>query len=765
MKRLLAFLIAWLGAGVVACGPADVGPETARAFAEARELRQLLVEGAARPPVTSADTGRLLALGYLERTRLGLGSPFRLADQLLVDPRLDESLRTRTAWAVLAMVYDGQSYAVDPRVLDSLFINPAANGPGAAAAELRRIETTVLGSESPRSGELAIRMAFANAGAERVVRTTAPLTAARAAAQVRDRALARADLLRLLRAARVEQRSPIHLIPAWRLTRRFMVERPVLERPSVEEELAAVARVPELMRALREDGMAPLREVESPVAAPSRRMLAWPSFGTGSEPPLPVGDGLPPLLSPQAARHLAALPQAHMAPPLAPIVVAVRASRDRVLGEQHVSAAVRLARSHYLGRAVNEELLVAEYDGLGNLAGRYVAEATLWAASALRPLAQEAPWFAGSGGPSEAELRQRFGLAAVSFDREVPKEWRPYYRRRLASALEDMQRVLPGFSTVGLGVHFGREPLVSALAVHDPAARAIVLPLGTGGGALAHELAHDLDWQAATRESRRRGEYSTDRAVREQRGPLAASVQGLTTAALEAPSTANHFRPPHGVRPTEVFAASADWFVAAALAREGRMNGYLTAVQDELLTGYAAVPPPDLRGQTGEATLAVLGQMTIVPEPVRSWFQLHFGRQREPSAYERARRVLEVGAAPAVASSAGAIVASVSAASGVLLPPDLLPAHGPSLDPFLSWPGCAARDADDSALARARRQASALAAESVARRLMARRRGDLSDPVARAAAGAPVDPALLEGELRRLTAVVLGSVERSESGC
>src|SRR5690606_6948876 len=146
-----------------------------------------------------------------------------------------------------------------------------------------------------------------------------------------------------------------------------------------------------------------------------------------------------------------------------------------------------------------EESLVAEYDRLGNLAGRHAAEATLWAASALRPMAQETPWFPGSGGPSTAELRQRFGLASVSFDREVPAEWRPFYQRGLARALDDLQRVLPDFSTAGLGVHFGQQPLASALAVHDPATRTIFLPLSTGGGALAHELAHDLDWQAGLR--------------------------------------------------------------------------------------------------------------------------------------------------------------------------------------------------------------------------------------------------------------------------
>lgn len=754
-----------MGAALAACGTVDMEPETARAFAEARAFRQALVESTALPATTVGDTGRLIALGYLERARLGMGSPFRLVDQLLVDPRLRDSLRMRTAWAVLAMVYDGQAYAVDATALDSLFVVPTANGPGVRVAQLRRLERTVREAETPRAGEFAIRMAFANAAAERVVRSTAPLTASRAAAQLRDRALAREDLLALLRAAREQNRSPVRLVPAWRLARRFRVEQPVLEPPTAEEEMAAVALVPELVRALREDGQAPLREVESLVEAPSRRAMPWSRRGDPEDGGAPGGGELPSLLSPLAARRLAALPQVRSLPPSAPVTVAIRASRERILEEKGTSVAVKRARTRFLDAAVNEESLVAEYGRLGSLAGRHAAEATLWAASALRPMAQETPWFPGSGGPTAAELRQRFGLASVSFDQEVPAEWRPYYRRQLATALDDMQRVLPDLSVAGLGVHFGQQPLTSALAVHDPSSRTILLPLGTGGGALAHELAHDLDWQAALRTSRRRGEYSTDRAVREQEGSLATLVQGLTTATLEAPSAANQFRPPHAVRPTEVFAASADWFIAAALAREGRLNGYLTAVQDELLTGYAAVPPPDLRGQTGEATLAVLDQMTTVPLPVRSWFQSNFGRQRQPSSYERARRVLDIGGGTNVAPALAAPVAWAAGASELLLSPSPSRSRARSLDPFVSWPGCMARGADDSELARAREDASTLAAESVARRLMARRRGDLADPIARVATGAPVDPALLEGELRRLTAVVLGGVESSESGC
>src|SRR5687768_373250 len=44
--------------------------------------------------------GDAVALGYLERLRLGLGSPFRLAEYALRDPRLDSIARRRVAAAV-----------------------------------------------------------------------------------------------------------------------------------------------------------------------------------------------------------------------------------------------------------------------------------------------------------------------------------------------------------------------------------------------------------------------------------------------------------------------------------------------------------------------------------------------------------------------------------------------------------------------------------------------------------------------------------------
>lgn len=743
------------------CRPPDVGPETARAFNDAREFRLTLVEGAARAPLTAGDSARLLALGYLERTRLGLGSPFRLVDLILNDPRLTEPVRTRTAWAVLTMIYDGESYAVDPIALDSLFVTPAANGPGSAEEQERRIERAVLGADTPRAGELAVRLAYANAAAERLVRTSAVMTAARAAAQVRDRATAQADLLSLLRAAREERRSAVHMVPEWRLARRFAVEQPTLVAPLPEEERSAVAAVPALMAELRSAGLSPLRGLVSPVL-PAVRADSRDGADGGHR------ERRESLLTPAVARRLGALPQLRALPPSAPVIIALTASRERILGEGGMSSVLRQARLGFINETATEEELVAAYAALGSHAGRQVAEATLWAASGLRTSAQEQPWFPGSGGPSADELRQRYGLAVVSFDREVPTEWRPYYRRMLATALDDMRRILPDLSVAGLGVHFSMRAVESALAVHDPRTRTIVLPLRTGAGAIAHELAHDLDWQMAARTLKRRGQYSTDQAVREQRGSLALSVRGLTAATLEAPGPANQFQPSHSRRPTEVFAASADWFVAAALAREGRLDGYLSAVQDDLLTGYAAVAAPDMHGRTGEATLAVLNEMTFVPEALEAWFRSHYGRERQPTALERARRVLDVDAIPAMRDVGGNVARSATlswegSARATLTTPSLLTSLDQPPDPFQHWPACIVEDRDDTPLTVARRNAAGLAAESVARRMLVRHRGrTVGDPIAMALAGAPVDPARMQAELRKLTDLVLDQVDAAE---
>jgi hypothetical protein len=631
-------------------------------------------------------------------------------------------------------------------VLDSLFANPSAERPGTSEAVLARLEREV--GADPRVGEQTVRLAFSLLDAEGLLRPAVQQVPPRVAAQLRDRRLARQDLLRLLRVARTEQVSPLSLVPSWRLARRFAVEQPVLAALDPEREAAAVAGVPAL-----------LAELRARAAATDAGMDAGTEAAAAEAAADVVEMADRSLLSPAAGARLAALPQTRALPPASPVVIALSASRDRIVQAPGL-AAKRRARLAFATGATTEETLVARYAALGPARDRRAAQATLWAVVGMRPFAQEEPWFPGSGGPTAAQLRQRFGLASVSFDREVPAEWRPYYRRLLASSIEDVRRVLPELSLVGVGVHFGRQPLKGALAVHDPRTRTIFLPLGSGAGALAHELAHDLDWQVSAKRSGRRGEYSTDQAVREQRGRLAESLRGLTSAALVAPGPENLFRPPHAQRPTEVFASSVDWFVTAGLARDGRMNGYLSSVQDDLFTGFADVRPPDAAGDAGEATVEVLGEMTNVPPALAAWFRDAYGSGREATAGERLHRVAELAAADGLRGSLARLRPGTAGAAGTF-------ARGPA--PRLDVPALCVdrgREADRPLLA-ARRRVTALAADAVARRLLARH-GLLVPGLGRVPLTAdgrptlPVDPSLVDVQRAELRDLILARVQRVE---
>src|SRR5581483_3712173 len=107
--------------------------------------------------------------------------------------------------------------------------------------------------------------------------------------------------------------------------------------------------------------------------------------------------------------------------------------------------------------------------------------------------------------------------------------------------------------------------------------------------------------------------YGTDRAAREQRGPLATSVRALSEARVVRASAAAGTAPITD-RPAELFARSSDWFVASALAAQGRMNGVLSAVQDAMLAGYAAGSPTIAGRRASGSLLAALDEMTLIPD-------------------------------------------------------------------------------------------------------------------------------------------------------
>lgn len=93
-------------------------------------------------------------------------------------------------------------------------------------------------------------------------------------------------------------------------------------------------------------------------------------------------------------------------------------------------------------------------------------------------------------------------------------------------------------------------------------------------------------------------------------------------------------------RPAELFARSMDWFVTSSLAARGRSNGFLSAVQDPALPGYAAGSPTAV-GAAGSASLiSAIDQMTYISDSIQTAFE---GAWADPAAIDPVllvRRVL-----------------------------------------------------------------------------------------------------------------------------
>jgi hypothetical protein len=551
------------------------------------------------------DSATAIALGYLERLRLGLGSPFRLVDYALADPRLDVSTRSRVAWALLARLRRGDAYVIDPAIGAAF----GANSRG--TAQLSLIERTIESADDPRAGELTVRLAYALAAGEQTVAEQGDGVAAQVASLVRDRVLAQGDLRTLLHDADVAHSDPLQLLVRQRRARALSVERPAGEPLDDDLQSGAMANVPRLLDSIR---------VLTNAGSALESQLAQPRA---------------PLLGPSAAVHLATSGAAE--PPEPPVAVTIRTHRSLLLGNDS-SGTVQRARAQFASGSTNAETLAAGYDLLlqsGDTARGPSALAVLGAATSLRAMAQELPWFAGEPAPSVADLRAEFGLAGVTFDREVRREWQPYYLRLIGTGIRDMQRVLTGLSVAGLRIAVSAGGLPDTiLALHDPGTRTIRMSVYSSSGALGHELAHDLDWQAARSLYAGSG-YSTDRAVREQRGPLAASMRDLAAARVVRRGAA-----PAEERPAEVFARNVDWLVAISLAREGRSDGYLSAVQDAALTGYTTVAPVGMILGAARPLVDAVEEMTYLPESIRESFLSQWADARSVDPYLLVKHVL-----------------------------------------------------------------------------------------------------------------------------
>jgi hypothetical protein len=648
LQRLALVLMLPLVAA--SCERLDVGPEMAGKLGRARDDARAIARLGADSAGAHAESTFLVQLLYLERHQLGLGSPFRLIDYALTDPRLDSVSRRTVAWMLLARTLDGSGHQLEAAALEIA----AARGQLSGAAGERHaalINRAVADARNPLAAESAVRVAYTIAAAEGTVSQWAPGIAARAAAVARDREMARDDARTLLRAARRQGTDPLALVPVWRAARRFQVERPPMAPLPVDAERESLELIPHLVSSLRITAELLVRATRDSLAEHARLLALNDSLSQSGELAPDDSSTAGPLRAPYriakpVAQRLVEIAAAAEMPPQTPVVVSMTAHRSRLFERRVLPGNSRRARMRFLNNAVNEETFAAEHALVRQdvsaltLAPALTALAT---AVAMRPLAQEEVWWPGMAAPGIRDLRDRFGLAAITFDASVPAEWHGYYTRMLSFGLTDMQRVMPSLKLRGLAIHVGESPMRSeALALHDPRARMIYLPVKTGAGTLAHEVAHDLDWQVARARYGTRGEYASDRAIRDRvPSAMATALQGLTSASLTPPLRQNNHRPPHDSRPAEVFARSVDWFVAVSLARDGRTNGYLSSVQDDVLTGYVTVAPPDITGEAGEALVRLLDDVAPVTTATRDWFLAHYGSTRSQGPHDLARKVLE----------------------------------------------------------------------------------------------------------------------------
>lgn len=611
LRRHVQMLVLATAAALSAC---DTSPHAGLA----PDIRRELEAGASQVDVWLATSRAdslpsdeaVVGLGYMERLRLGLGSPFRLMEMALRDPRLSPETRRHVAWALLGHTLEGQSYQVDPVALDRAGVRGVGTRPGLGRHHLELIESAIAEARDPRSGELAVRLAYRLAAMEGSLQERAPTYANRAAALIRDRELARRDAERLLRSAAAVAGDPLRAIAHWRQERWLAVEQPVMAELPAEAEREALELAPRLADGLR-------------LLVP--RMTAAPAV------PQAAPDVNPSLLTGDVAVRLAVLSDSLNMPPQAPIAIGARSYRDEMLDQPWLTPDER-TRRRQLTTLQDEERFVAGYAQLVRRSPHDAAPSLsmLWSAVAMRAYSQEPVWFPGFGGPTTRQLLDRFGLATVEYAPGIPAEWRPYYRGMLELALQDMQRVLPALDLRGLSIRFGETPAdAGTLAMHDPRKRRLLLPPGSSAGTIAHEVAHDLDWQVALRRYRVRGDYATDRADRTG-DRLAGRVRSLVAeAAMDA--NLDEKEQAHARRPAENFARAIDWLVATSLAAEGRVNGYLTSIQDEVLTGYGTVRAPDASGRAGDAIVNILDEVAPLYPETRTRFLRSYGSRRSQS--------------------------------------------------------------------------------------------------------------------------------------
>ena len=630
--------------------------DSLRAVARAEDRSAATPDDTAGPRLGDAGARALL---YLERAQLGLGSPFRLAERAASDALLPVELRRPVAWALLGRAARGEGYRVDPAALSE---SPDLWRLGAITdgAELRdMIDSVIARAPSARTGELAVRIGLALARSERLVTSRVVESGVAAAALTRDRRLAREDAVRLLKAAASARGSvtadsdALALLERWRRERRLASERPLLA-DDLRPDQAVAAQIGERMlldlrrrSAQRYASTAPASPVRSDSISADTTIVVAPVL---TEPAVgcPVSEAE---LGCRAAARLADEEAERRMRPDSYVTITLGGFRstitteDALFPDSAVVANESVLVRRLAARARTADALAIEWTRLRATlppdapARRRLAALVHSVALAARPFAQ-APvvnFETARDVESVADaLRLRTGLGRIAFDRGMPAAWRVPALRDLESAIADLRLALPAFTLDGLAVRIGSSPKGDlALALHEPSTRTIFLPPASAGGTVAHELAHDLDWQAARTQLGLRGTYATDRAARLGTEPLATAVRGLAATRTRAG------RRPVEERPAELFARSADWFVAAMLAREGRMNGVLSSVQDLDLPGFAGATAPMPGTGSADATLEALSRVTPISPTAAQWFHSRFGSKATRPALSVVRLVAE----------------------------------------------------------------------------------------------------------------------------
>src|SRR5688572_28260282 len=118
-RRTLDVIVLASAAVLAACAPSEhagVGGDVRRELAAAEKSVERWVSAERGGALPSDEV--VIGLGYAERLRLGLGSPFRLVEQALHDPRLTPEKQREVAWTLLARTFVGGAYQVDAVALD-----------------------------------------------------------------------------------------------------------------------------------------------------------------------------------------------------------------------------------------------------------------------------------------------------------------------------------------------------------------------------------------------------------------------------------------------------------------------------------------------------------------------------------------------------------------------------------------------------------------------------------------------------------------------